>query len=159
MYWDIRTMGQRCAVSGEIFSDGDEIFCFVCRLNEGEYSRCDVLARNADGFSVPGEIIGQWKRTFRSGEPDAKNYFQKLANAEEFFFSLFDGNETEEKNILKQLMALFLERGRILRGEKLKEKNLKKYVHVRSRREFVVPQKEFMPEEITSFGNILEMLI
>lgn len=160
MYWDIKAMSQRCAVSGESFFDGAEIFCFVCKLNSTEFSRYDVLEKNVDKFSVPGEIMGQWKRTFHSDEPNSKNsYYQKLANAEEFFFSLFDGAETEEKNVLKQLLALFLERNKILRVEKLKEKDMKKCVHIKTRREFVIFQKEFMPEELTSFENILEMLV
>lgn len=158
MDWNIKTVAHRCAVSGEDFFDGAEIFCFICKLNSGEFARYDVLKKNVDKFFTLGEIIGQWKRTFNFDRERNKSSFQKLAYQEEFFFSLFDGAETEEKEILKQLLALLLERSKILRSERSKYKDIKKYIHIKSHKEFFISQKDFLPEKLTSLENIFEML-
>jgi len=32
------------------------------------------------------------------------------------------------------------------------------FIHIRTKREFIVSNKEILPEELTSFSNIFEML-
>ena len=85
------------------------------------------------------------------------DFGQKLAYQEEFFFSLYEGEESDEKDILKQLFALLLEKKRILRSFGRKNAQKQKFVHIKSKKEFWVPVKDFSPEDLTSLENVFGM--
>lgn len=152
-------MAHRCAVTGNLFNGGDEVICLICRSNEGELLRFDVLKQKISDFSAPGTLIGQWKRVISDKNSNSLNSGQKIANQEEFFLSLFEGDSNREKEILKQLFALLLEKKRVLRsvGEILN--GYQKVLHIRSRRELLIPIFEIMPEELTSMDNFFEMFV
>lgn len=157
MEWIIKSMSSRCAVSGEPFRKGDSVICLIFRENEGKVSRFDVLDRNFGGFSFPGKLLGQWEKEISFQKNDDSDTRQLLADREDFFFSLFEGDSDEKKDILKQIFALLLERKRILRFSRKISENFVKYVHVRTRREFLIPDKELKPEDLTFVDNVLEM--
>ncbi|MBP1574341.1 MAG: hypothetical protein J6C34_01840 [Oscillospiraceae bacterium] len=158
MEWIIKSFSRACAVSGVPFSDGDEVICFVCRGNDNdEVSRFDVLSINASRFHPNGKVIGQWKKKISSNLSKKIDFEQKLAYQEEFFFSLYEGEESNEKDILKQLFALLLEKKRILRSFGRKNVQKQKFVHIKSKKEFLVPVKDFSPEDLTSLENVFGM--
>lgn len=159
MEWSIKSSSKYCFVSGKIFSEGDEVVCFVCIDGNHEFVRFDVLKDFASEFKPIGRIIGQWSKVISCDSSGKLSSEQKTAHQEEFFFSLYLDDESPEKDILKQLFALFLERKRILKtsfsilGEK------QKFIHVKTKKEYIVPMKKINPEDLTSLENILEMFI
>ncbi len=160
MEWIIKSFSRICAVTGVPFSDGDEVVCFVCRENDNdEIFRFDVLRENAFDFHPGGKIIGQWKKKISLNSSKKIDFGQKLAYQEEFFFSLYEGEESDEKDILKQLFALLLEKKRILRSFGRKNGQKQKFVHVKSKKEFWVPVKDFPPEDLTSLENVFGMFV
>lgn len=158
MIWNIKKISQQCAVSGERFFDGDEVYCFICKQDTNEYIRYDVLKKNLKRFVASDEIVGKWTRIIHSDESENRSSIEKLGNQEEFFFSLFEGNETEEKKMLKLFFALLLERSKILRSEYLKDKSVRKYIHIKSGKEFYVTYEDSLFEKLTSLENVIEML-
>ena len=74
--------------------------------------------------------------------------FKAIAGSEDFFISLYDDEavEVEQKDVLKQMLALLLERKRILRPKGRPEGGFQLYLHPSSKREFLVPQKELSEE-------------
>lgn len=158
MEWSIKSISSRCAVSGEPFREGDSVICMVFGDEHGNLSRLDVIERNIGGLSVPGHLLGKWRRVISSRNSENSESNQASVNREEFFFSLFDGDSDEKKEILKQIFALFLERKRILRSCGKNAENFIKYVHVKTKREFLVSDKELKPEDLTFVDNVLEML-
>lgn len=158
MNWSIKTISHCCALTGNSFNEGDEVVCLICRPPEGELTRFDVLRDQIDNFSVSGEIIGQWKRIITLEKNLKINLQQQLANQEEFFFSLFNGEKSREKEVLKQLLALLLEKKRIIRpmGESLD--GIQNYIHIRTKETFKISVSDILPEELTSIENVFEML-
>lgn len=159
MEWIIKSFSRACSVTGAPFSDGDEVICFVCQENNGDISRFDVLKENASDFHPNSKIIGQWKKKISSNLSKKIDFEQKLAYQEEFFFSLYEGEESDEKDILKQLFALLLEKKRILRSFERKNAQKQKFVHIKSKKEFWVPVKDFSPEDLTSLENVFGMFV
>lgn len=157
MEWNIKTISRRCSVCGEPFHDGEEVVSLVFKADSGETLRCDVASKCLQSFTFPGKLIGQWRRVFSSGTTEEDRTKQETAIREEFFFSLFDGEESVETDILKQLLALYLERNRILRRVG-KTESFIKFIRVHDKKEYLVPDKEILPEDLTSVENIFEML-
>lgn len=158
MEWSIKSISSRCAVSGDPFREGDSVICMVFGDEHGNLSRFDVIERNISGFNFPGHLLGQWRRVISSRNSGNAEANQALVNREEFFFSLFEGDSDEKKEILKQIFALFLERKRILRSCGKNTGSFTKYVHIRTKREFLVSNRELNPEDLTFVDNVLEML-
>lgn len=150
-------MAHRCAQTGESFCDGDEVICLIYRVNKDELARFDVLKRKISEFKAPGELIGQWKRVISEKNANSQSVGQKIANQEEFFLSLFEGETNREKDILKQLFALLLEKKRIIRPIGEIFNGNQNFLHIRSRNEFTVPVSDILPEELTSMDNFFEM--
>lgn len=151
-------MSHRCALTGNPFNEGDEVICLICRSPQGELTRFDVLRAEIDNFSVSGEIIGQWKRIITLEKSGKVNLQQQLANQEEFFFSLFNGEKSREKEVLKQLLALLLEKKRIIRPVGDFSDGIQNYVHIRTKETFKISISDILPEELTSIENVFEML-
>ncbi len=159
MEWSLKSVSRSCAACGKVFEAGDDIICMICRKDSGEFLRCDVLGEKAENFSAPGRIIGQWKRKFSGKNSDKESLRHVLASQEEFFFSLYEGDSTREKEILKQIFALLLEKKKVLRAAGTDSRGFQRYVHVASAREFLVPSDDFLPEDLTFVGNVFEMFV
>ena len=84
-----------------------------------------------------------------------------LSSSEDFFVSLFDGSgvRADESDVIKQMLALLLERKRILRPVGRPSGGIQKYVQTSTKREFDVPQRNLDAELIvkiqTQLGNII----
>ena len=83
--------------------------------------RQDLLEAEAGEFSPTGELLGRWVRLVVEPDAEAKNAPATLQSAEGFFLSLYEGSSeeeapAEEKQALRHLLALMLERKRVLRA-------------------------------------------
>ncbi len=163
MEWELKPFGKKSSVSGNPFNDGDTIHCFLTQDREGNLSRQDLLGDGLDQLPQETRIIGRWTRTYKS-EPDVRqenlNYQKTL---EELFFSFFkatDAAGSEESDALKQIVSLMLERKRILRraARPAADTSLR-YLHVKSKVEFEVPNRDITPNVIMRFQENLNALI
>lgn len=159
MEWLIKSFSKQCSVNGKIFSDDDDVVCLVCRDSSGSIVRFDVLKENIPYFTLSGSVIGQWKRRVSSEKNKNTISQQCVAHCEEFFFSLYEGESTREKDILKQLFAFFLEKKRILRSFGKKMNGKQKFIHIKTKKEFLVSMEDFPPEDLTSLQNVFEMFV
>lgn len=158
MEWNIKTTSPHCDVCGTPFFDKEEILSLVLKTGEGGFQRFDVSKKCANAIPLKGEIIGQWRHVFFNKNNSAiLKSKQEIASQEEFFISLYEEQGSKEKDILKQFFALLLEKKRVLK--RVSETNdTIKFIHTRDKREFIVSNKDFSPEELTSIANIFEML-
>ena len=159
MEWSIKSSSRQCAVSGAYFTDKDEVLCLICINSSGEILRFDVLKDNISKFALPGKLLGQWKRSFSQEKTLKIAESQRIIHFEEFFFSLFEGDSSKEKEILKQLFAFLLEKKRILRTSGQKNGENQKFIHVKTKKEFIVSLKDFLPEDLTSLENVFGMFV
>lgn len=163
MEWSVRTVARNCAVCGSAFADGDEIVSFVVREPAGALVRADVAPACLANFVPGGELLGQWRRRFAQNISERERFRQSSAGKEAFFFSLFDGESSgetagTERDALKQLFALLLERARLLRRVGRPIRGVQKFVHPATARTFDVPAGTLRPEHLTTFENVLGML-
>lgn len=167
MEWSVRTVARNCAVCGSAFADGDEIVSFVVREPAGALVRADVAPACLANFVPGGELLGQWRRRFAQNISERERFRQSSAGKEAFFFSLFDGESSgessdetagTERDALKQLFALLLERARLLRRVGRPIHGVQKFVHPATARTFDVPAGTLRPEHLTTFENVLGML-
>ncbi len=163
MEWELKPFGKKSSVSGNPFNDGDTIHCFLTQDREGNLSRQDLLGDGLDQLPQETRIIGRWTRTYKS-EPDVRqenlNYQKTL---EELFFSFFEATDaagSEESDALKQIVSLMLERKRILRraASSASDTSLR-YLHVKSKVEFEVPNRDITPNVIMRVQENLNALI
>ncbi|MCR5183826.1 MAG: hypothetical protein K6B46_03905 [Opitutales bacterium] len=159
MDWTIKSLAKKCAVSGENFSDGETVVCLILKTPDGNLDRVDILEQNLPLFSCSGTILGRWKRIFSSNDSELLKRRRQIESQEDFFISLYNESPSPEGELMKQLLALLLERKRILKVKNSPLANPCIFTHVRSKTDYSVPMNNFSPEEISIVGNALETLV
>lgn len=159
MEWSIKSLSKRCNATDELFKDGDVVVCFVVKKADGNLERLDVLERNLSDFFPDGTIVGFWKRVFSSNANTVVEIKQKLASQEDFFVSLFDSPKTDDGEILKQLLALYFERKRILRFLGASGEKSQRFIHVKTKREFIVSSEDIPPESLSRLTMLIDDFI
>jgi hypothetical protein len=151
MDWHIKTIARTSTVSGESFAPGDRVDCIIFKDEEaGELGRADLQPEELASFKLPGEVLGRWSRIVKDPDDEAASARETMASAEDFFFSLYENEKPEakeESDMLKHLLALMLERKRVLRPTGPRQvEGVQTYVHVKAKREVIVPIAEISTE-------------
>jgi hypothetical protein len=119
MDWQIKAFSRRCGVTGRAFEDGDRYISFLFIDQESrELARSDIAEAEAESFQPDGEVICRWSREFRKEAESGPSARQQRESIESVFISLFEGeseDDPEERETLKQVLGVFLERKRILK--------------------------------------------
>lgn len=158
MEWNIKNSSSCCGSCKNSFSDGDKVISYVYIAENGEIVRSDVHEDCVKSFELPGRLLGQWKRAVSVEKADKSDFLQRLITQEEFFFSLFEGDSNREKELLKVFLSLFLEKNRILRSDPHVSEGRRRFIHVKTRKEFFVPDMKILPEELASVLNAFDIL-
>lgn len=162
--WQIKPLAKKSGLSDREIKPGDTVVCAVFVDELGNLDRLDAHKDDFDDSKLRGKVIGRWERVV-SDNPEADERAARkmaLASSEDFFVSLFDEGsavETDEVDVVKQMLALLLERKRILRPQGRASKGVQKYVQVSTKREFSVPQKNLNEELIVKIQNQLGSII
>ncbi len=159
MEWSLRSIAKKCSLCGEPFNEGDRVLCVVARDPNGQIERFDVLQECVSKLPKEMTIVGFWSRVYSTNINELQAKKDRLTCQEEFFFSIFEGEETAEGELLKQLLALLLEKAKRLRALGRPEQGVQRFIHSETKREFMVPVRDFAPEEVSRIGNVLESLI
>lgn len=162
MDWQVKPIAHTCAASGQELKIGDTVVCIVYKTAEGCIERRDVLKENATNFKTDGLLLGRWTREVKDrGEEEKAVRAQLLASREEFFLSLFDNPEdpTGDKALLKHILAMLLERKRIIRATGPAQNGLIPYQHSESKQIFMVPALDLQPSHIQQISQSLELLV
>ncbi|MFP4070121.1 MAG: hypothetical protein ACOC4K_05460 [Verrucomicrobiota bacterium] len=166
MDWQIKTIAKKSAVSETPFSPGDRVLCLVYKeAGEPELGRADLLESEAGDFRAPGEVLGRWVRVVKDPGDEGAQMKETMASAEDFFFSLYENEPTEpeareESEVLKHLLALMLERKRILRAlPPRRSEGEQAYLHVKLKKEVAVPVVEISPELMLKIEDTIGELI
>ncbi len=164
MDWQIKTLSKKSTLSGEHFNPGDRAISLVY-VDESarELARADLHVRELDDLQLPGQALGRWSWTMKDPEEGGSRAGDTVASAEDFFFSLFENAENaerEESDILKHLLALMLERKRILRAVGPRQHTgFQTYRHVKTKQELDVPVVEISRELMFKIEDTLGDII
>jgi hypothetical protein len=107
-------------------------------------------------------VLGRWNREVKErGEEEKALRAQLLASREEFFLSLFEdpSDPAGEKAILKHILALLLERRRLIKPAGPAAGGAIPYLHVRTQQVLQVPAVDLQPEDILRVQSTLDLLI
>ena len=117
MDWQVKSASKQSEVTGRAFKPGERIVSYLFKNERGDLQRSDVLAEEAQAFQSPGLVLGKWEHVVKEDISEAEIRSQSLRTSEGLFLSLFegDGEATEEREVLKYLIAIILERKRILK--------------------------------------------
>jgi len=156
--WTIKSLSRASFISGQAFTPGEKVSCVIYRGPEG-LQRADVTETEAREWQPPGAVLGRWTRKAEDESAASKRRLA-LASAEEVFLAFMQepGGAGPEKDMLVQLLALMIERKRILRPQGRPAEGRQRYWHPRLQQEFSVPYQELTPERIAAFREQLHHL-
>lgn len=169
MNLEFQPLGRESAVSGERFVAGERITSFLFRGEGGVLARADVLKAEADNFQPEGEVVCRWNQTVRDrSDPEADARKLSMQSAEAVFLALFEGPldtdeakdlsahgaTAEQKQVLKHLLALMLERRRVLRRV-----SRGTYWHPKLKRRFEVADVTLEPETLMALSDQLSLIV
>lgn len=129
MELSLQSVSPRCRVSGRDFAEGERVVSFLVRgavpepspsekVTPDTIGRFDVAETAQGEFAAPGPVVCRWVQIFKPRKAVADNPERSLKlTAESLFLALSDpANErTTENDRLLQVLAMMLERKRVLR--------------------------------------------
>lgn len=163
MDWQIKSLSKKSSKSGADLKPGDVVVSVVFVNDAGELDRLDFLKSELDEASVGVKFLGRWERVVSDNPQEDERQARRmaLAGSEDFFVSLFDDDSlsVEHRGTLQQMLALLLERKRILRAVGRPSGGVQKYLHAASKREFDVPQKDLDAALIMNIQSQLDAFL
>ena len=162
MDWQVKPIARVCAASGKELRVGDLVTCVVFKPLGGNIERCDVLKEHAATFRPEGILLGRWSREVKErGEEEQAHRAQLLASREEFFLSLYedDADPSGDKAVLKHVLAMLLERKRIIKPAGQADKGFQPYVHAATKQDYLVPVIDLQPAHLLKVGASLDLLV
>lgn len=160
--WQIQPLSRTCAATGQPLEEGERVTCFLFRDEQGQLQRADVRGAEAADFTPEGVTLGRWGRTLKPrNEEEREAKQQALASAEELFMSLaeasVEGDDT--RDALLQILALLLERKRVLKEVERPEAAVVRFKHAKTGQTFDVPMHEIAPTQLIALQGQLEALV
>ncbi len=163
----IKPISRTSGISGRPFLPGETVISRLYLDEKGNWQRIDVLATEADRITPVGVELCRWIRVVKpSAQPEAEARRQALMGAEEMFFNLVgalepnqDGSAGQPDLQLLALLALLLERRRVLRPLARQKKGMLSYYHLRSKREVDIPEVNLPLERMIELAGKLERLL
>jgi hypothetical protein len=146
------------------FNPGDRIVCIIFKDDAaGEVGRVDLLQDEADDYKPTGEVLGRWSRVVKHPDEEGVSAKETMASAEDFFFSLYESEAAEDdaaSNALKHILALMLERKRVLRAlGRRRAEGAQTYLHVKQKKNFDVPVVDISPKLMLSIQDTIGDII
>jgi hypothetical protein len=162
MDWQVKPIARTCAVSGQELRVGDIVTCIVHKPTGGLIERTDVLKDHAAAFQPTGLLLGKWTREVKErNEEDQAHRAQLLASREEFFLSLYENEEdpSGDKAVLKHILAMLLERKRIIKVMGPADHCQTPYQHAATKQVYLVPALDLQPAHLLKVGATLDLLV
>ena len=145
---NIKARGRMSSQTGAPFNIGEKVVSILYKSPTGELERVDMREAEGVDFKPQGEVLGRWVRDFKDEGAEGKAQGVAAAeSAEGLLWSLVEGGcDAPEAAVLKQFLALWLERKRILRPQGPRSPKGQQYRHPASERELWVDWVEPAPE-------------
>lgn len=183
MDWQVKSPARESAFSGKPFEAGQVLMSVVYLDATAGVARADVHVDELVSFAEGRTVLGWWRTKAQVRDAsDGASRKQIVFTTEALFLALYGVGddstlwdeaeatahggtqprlaETPEGDALKFLLALMLERKRVLRAlERPHPEHGQRYLHVKSRREFHVPAVDMTPELMLSLQAHLKELV
>ena len=160
--WHLKTISRQSKLTGNPFEAGQRIISYIYKDNNGEIHRTDIHANDASKYHAPGVLLGWWEQELRNDDNELEAKKQIINSSEELFLSLFEDEEieAEEREVIKFLLALMLERKKILKPLlKAPVGKVQKYLHQRTDKEYEVPLVDLTAKSVQGVMEQLKEVI
>jgi len=165
--WSLQTGSRKSTGSDEPFIDGQKVRSVLCILEGEGLVRLDFNPEEEIrlGNASP---IAQWLRTFRSNEAEKELAREAIESADDLFDQMMaqessndEAEEQEEiRNVLCFLLALHLERKRVLRPiGRVQANGAQMYRHPKKNCQYEVQAVGLRPELIRSIEKQLDLVL
>lgn len=159
MELNFRPVGKSSQSSERPFQPGDRVVSYLVRGESGLVERIDICTDEEAEFELPGESICRWEQRIRETDAsEAETRKQQVQTTEDMFLSLVQEKPLDEalseQRLLAYFLAIQLERKRVLRSV-----GKERYLHVKSKTEYRVPNIELDPEELLKIQEQLGELL
>ena len=151
MDWQVKSASNLSDLSGRAFEPGERIVSFLLRDENGDLRRSDVSAEESQEHQPSGAVLARWEQEKKEVVSEAEGKKQSLQTSLGLFLSLFevDGEDVEERDVLKYLLAIILERKRILKPTGVKrEEKIQCYEMSEPKASFEVPIVDVTAESV-----------
>jgi len=155
MNWQIKPFSHRCCITGEAFEDGGRYASYLVVEEEtAELVRFDVSLEAEGRFQPPGEVLCRWSRLYRKQPEGGNTARRRRESAESLFYSLFeseaeDDGDAEERETMKQVLGVFLERKKILKDRGFANEGAVQVMeHRKSGNVYLVPTGRMTPDSL-----------
>ena len=167
MELSLQSLSPRCQVTGHEFVDGERVVSFLLRDVSGAAGaegivRADVLESEQGNFVASGPLVCRWVQIFKPRKVENNPERNLKLTAESLFLALSDpGTErTVENDRLLQVLAMMLERKRVLRPKgRTADKKRFVYEHAKLKSLHEVEAAELSPEFFLSIQGQLAALV
>lgn len=159
--WQVKSRSRVSALTQNPFQTNDTVISVVVLLDDGNIERFDILESEEDAFSVSGTILGKWRYIVEEESKKGQESEQSLISIEDLFLSLCSNlAHSEDTAALTQVLALLLERKRILRSQGLPDKEgFREYLHVKTKQLFKIESVDLMSPRVLGLQNKLADLL
>ena len=170
----LKPIARQSSLTGMEFQPGQRVVSLLFLDPGGELRREDLLEEEIADYKTEGTLLCRWARVVRLRGQDDEAVAKRhaLGSAEELFLALAHAEAEAEDSgelesvpgplpaasipLLRHLLALLLERKRILRAVPGAPG---RYRHVKSGEVFTVASVPWEPEELASLSEILQTLV
>ena len=163
MDWSVNPRARQSSLSGQPFRNDETVFSVLIIDETGELQRLDLREFEIDEIDSSAQIVARWRTVMRLETDPDETAADPLRTCEDMFRSLYEDEDTDsdEVAILKQLLALILERKRILRrvGAHTGRESAQCYLRAKTRETFEVPNLDFSPEAVARIRERLNELV
>lgn len=166
--WSLQTGSRKSTNSQENFLDGQMVRSVLCVAEKEGLLRLDFHPE--EEFDLDGaRPVAQWIRTFRSNDSEKELAREAVESADELFDQLMSdsdpaeeegGQNGEIRGILRYLLALHLERKRILRPKgRIQPDGIQIYRHPKRDRDYRVESVELRMDLIREIEEQLDFVL
>lgn len=183
MDWTLQPFSRKSAATGQSFEAGERVMSFVYKDATGALQRLDLKQSEIATSALPENILGRWSHAVKTKEERSQAKQERLQSAEACFLSLFEDDSLDtlpqpeedlktesvpseeavldkDKAILKQLLALILERKRILKPTgSLNAANTLDYTHVTSQKNYTIPLVSYSKQDLQRVTEGLQHIL
>lgn len=146
--WEIKPRATACQLCQQPFKN-DQAYISNLRLNGQEYERADCCENCWNNNNTKAEAFSVWRGTFQAVAPPPE--VLKKETAESLLRSLIAKNEPQYRNAIF-ILAVMLERRRILAEKEVREKDdatqVRVYEHRQTGETFIISDPQLNLDQI-----------
>ena len=157
--WDIKGRADACAVTGRPFADGEYFYTLLFHERTG-FTRQDLSEEAWKDRNDNIQPFSHWRAKFEAAPPPAPEPLAK--QTAEDLLRKYVSDESEQFTNARYILALMLERKRILKQIEAKETAEGQtliYEHTKTGEVFVIPDPHLRLDQLESVQNEVAALL